>query len=180
MPTSRRGSAPLPETGQTITTQGAAETAALGLRLGRLLGPGNLVALIGDLGTGKTSFAQGVIEGLGVAARAKSPTFAIVHQYRGAGFPVFHLDVYRLKDPAELESLDFREMFFGPGVALVEWADRVTGWLPQDRLDIHFDYGVETDSRVLTFVPTGQGYRDLLGRLLKTNRRGLRAEDPGN
>ncbi len=150
----------------TITTYAAAETAALGHRLGCLLGPGNLVALVGDLGTGKTSFAQGILDGLGISSRVKSPTFALVHEYRGSEFPVYHVDVYRLNDPSELEGLDCREIFFGLGVAVVEWADRVYGCLPSDRLEVHFDYGLEDDARVLTFQPFGDNYREMVGRLL--------------
>lgn len=117
-----------------IETHSAEETRRWGERLGRLLAPGDCLALVGDLGAGKTSLAQGILSGLGVERPAKSPTFAIAHRYEGRGVPVYHLDVYRLDDPAALDDIGFDEMVAGDAVVLVEWADKTGRRLPDDHL----------------------------------------------
>lgn len=122
-----------------------------GLGLGEKLEPGTVVALIGDLGTGKTTLAQAIAAGLGVTESVASPTFTIICEYFSGRLPFYHFDVYRLSDAAEaeMEELGWDEYFYGKGVTVVEWADMVAGILPPDAMVIRLAYGPEPDQRVL-------------------------------
>jgi len=108
----------------------AAELVAEGEALGRALPPGSIVALEGELGAGKTTFAQAVARGLGVADPATSPTFALVHRYAGRRGPVYHLDCYRLRSPAEAQDLDWETLLAEGDALLVEWPERAGAWMP--------------------------------------------------
>jgi tRNA threonylcarbamoyladenosine biosynthesis protein TsaE len=110
-------------------TRSAEETQALGEEIGAGLGPGAVVACLGELGTGKTSFLQGVARGLGVASDVTSPTFTLVNVYRGR-LPVHHLDAYRTDSLTEVLDLGLEEMLDGEGVTLIEWADKILPLLP--------------------------------------------------
>ena len=114
-----------------ITTNSPDETIELGRRLGRLLGPGYVVALTGELGAGKTCLTKGIALGLGVAdARAvRSPTFVLISEYRGR-LTLYHVDAYRLHGPADFEALGATEILTSGAVTVIEWADRVEGALP--------------------------------------------------
>lgn len=112
-----------------VVSRSAQETQALGERLGRRLGPGDVVACIGPLGAGKTCFLQGLARGLGVTTDVTSPTFVLVNQYRGR-LPVYHVDAYRTGSLTELVDLGLEEMFHGQGVTVVEWADKLLPLLP--------------------------------------------------
>jgi tRNA threonylcarbamoyladenosine biosynthesis protein TsaE len=105
------------------------ETAAAGEGLGRTLGPSDVVALYGELGTGKTCFTQGLVRGLGVEVRATSPTFVLVNEYRGR-LPVHHVDAYRTTGVSELLDLGLLDLLGGDGVTIVEWADKAEPVLP--------------------------------------------------
>jgi tRNA threonylcarbamoyladenosine biosynthesis protein TsaE len=119
-----------------LVTRSAAETAALGARLGRALRPGDLVALVGDLGAGKTQFVRGACRGARVpAGEVSSPSFAIVATY-GGRIPIHHADLYRIGDVDELYATGFFDLVGGAGATLVEWADRVPGALPEERLTV--------------------------------------------
>ena len=111
------------------------ETEACGERLGASLGPGAVVACVGELGTGKTCFVRGLARGLGVAGPVTSPTFALVHHYRGR-LPVFHIDVFRTGSAAEVRELGLDEMLAAGGVTIVEWADRFPALLPADTIRV--------------------------------------------
>lgn len=121
----------------TIDVPDLAGTEALGRRLGPLLFPGAVVALVGPLGAGKTHFVRAVAEGLGVRnpAAVTSPTFTLVHEYP-ARLPIYHFDAYRLASAHEFTDLGTDEYFHGDGVCLVEWADRFPETLPSERLDV--------------------------------------------
>jgi tRNA threonylcarbamoyladenosine biosynthesis protein TsaE len=106
------------------------ELAAEGLALGRALPAGSVVTLEGDLGAGKTTFIQAIARGLGVAAPATSPTYALVHRYQGRRGPVFHLDCYRLRSPDEAADLDWEGLLSEGDAVLVEWPERAGTWLP--------------------------------------------------
>jgi len=117
-----------------LVTRSARDTTLLGRRLGRLLAAGDVVALVGELGAGKTQLARGTCQGAGVdPADVTSPTFAIVQTYRGR-LPVHHADLYRLGDLDELYATGLPDLLGGDGALLVEWADRIAGWLPAERL----------------------------------------------
>ena len=123
----------------TLVSNSAEMTEQIGEALGRILQPGDVVALIGDLGAGKTCMTRGIARGLGIADPVTSPTFILVAEYRTArGFPFYHADCYRLGDAAvaEAESIGLDEMMEGSGVAVVEWAERIDRLLPDDTLRI--------------------------------------------
>jgi tRNA threonylcarbamoyladenosine biosynthesis protein TsaE len=107
-----------------------AELEAEGEALGRQIGPGELITFEGDLGAGKTTFIKAVTRGLGVAAPATSPTYALVHRYQGARGPVFHLDCFRLRTPEEAADLDWEGLMAEGDAILVEWPERAEGWIP--------------------------------------------------
>ena len=114
-------------TTKTITTHSESETAALGRELGATLSAGDVVLLVGDLGAGKTAFVRGLAEGLGVHRdEVSSPTFTLVQEYRGGRLPLFHVDLYRLDDPRELDDLGLDEIA-EDGVLAIEWAEKLTG-----------------------------------------------------
>jgi tRNA threonylcarbamoyladenosine biosynthesis protein TsaE len=120
----------------TLETADEEATRAFGERLGRRLAPGDVVCLAGELGAGKTTLAQGIAAGLGVAEPVSSPTFALVQEYAGQA-PVYHLDLYRLGSLDELIDLGFPELWHAGGVILIEWPERIAPALPPDRLEIH-------------------------------------------
>jgi len=164
----------------TVTTNSTDETIALGRRLGQLLGPGDVVALRGPLGSGKTTLTKGIAAGLGVPEPrwVTSPTFVLVHQYEGR-VPVYHVDAYRLRGAADAEALGSDEMFFGDGVVVVEWAERIAGALPDERLDIALEHAGE-ERRRLTFEPHGERYAAVLRRLTAPGATGRRRESPAS
>ncbi|MBM4035380.1 MAG: tRNA (adenosine(37)-N6)-threonylcarbamoyltransferase complex ATPase subunit type 1 TsaE [Planctomycetes bacterium] len=149
----------------TVTTRSREETLAFGRRLGELLGPGDVVALRGPLGSGKTTLTKGIAEGLGFEEPrwVTSPTFVLVHQYPGR-VPVYHIDAYRLRGPADAEALGMDELFFGDGVAVVEWAERIASALPPERLEIALEMPGEAE-REFVLNPLGGRYRQLVARL---------------
>jgi tRNA threonylcarbamoyladenosine biosynthesis protein TsaE len=120
-----------------IEVHGLEETAALGRRLGEKLFPGAVVALVGQLGAGKTNLVRAIAEGLGIANPdlVSSPTFVLIQEY-DARLPIYHFDAYRLRTEAEFAELGAYEYFAGGGVCLVEWADKVRGVLPKEYLEV--------------------------------------------
>lgn len=117
------------------------ETRSLGFRIADALEPGDVVALIGDLGTGKTALTKYIAEGLGVTEVINSPTFTIVKEYRSGRLPLYHFDVYRLGSGSELLDTGAEDMLYGDGVCVVEWADIVADVLPEDSLVVMLSYG---------------------------------------
>jgi tRNA threonylcarbamoyladenosine biosynthesis protein TsaE len=131
------------------------ETAAAGERLGRTLQAGDVVALTGELGAGKTCFVQGLVRGLEVAGGATSPTFVLVNEYRGR-LPVYHVDAYRTTSLDELLDLGLPELFHeGGGVTVIEWADRLGPLVPADAIHVHIA-GVGQEPRAITIARPGQ------------------------
>lgn len=141
------------------------ETTRIGLALGALLFPGAVVALIGPLGAGKTWFTRSVAQGLGLTTpkQVTSPTFVLVQEY-AARLPIYHFDVYRLKQLSEFEDLGALEYLAGEGVCLLEWADKVAPLLPAEHLRIEFDLTGE-QSRTLVFTAMGERYRQIVDQL---------------
>jgi tRNA threonylcarbamoyladenosine biosynthesis protein TsaE len=124
------------------------ETAAAGEALGRTLGAGDVVALYGELGSGKTCLVQGLVRGLGVATHATSPTFVLVNEYRGR-LPVHHVDAYRTGSLTELLELGLLDLMGGDGVTLIEWADRAEPLLPDRTVRVRIA-GVGDEPREIT------------------------------
>ena len=104
------------------------------------LDPGAVIALIGGLGSGKTTLTKAIAEGLGIHDIITSPTFAIIQEYKGGRLPLYHFDVYRLASSADMYNLGYEEYFFGDGVTVVEWADRVGDLIPEDALTIYIGF----------------------------------------
>ncbi|MBQ3291084.1 MAG: tRNA (adenosine(37)-N6)-threonylcarbamoyltransferase complex ATPase subunit type 1 TsaE [Mogibacterium sp.] len=118
-----------------------ADTRILGLRIAEAAEPGDIIALIGDLGTGKTALTKYIAEGLGVTEEVISPTFTIVKEYRSGRLPLFHFDVYRLGSGEELLDIGAEDYLEDGGVSVIEWADIVADVLPADSLVIRLEYG---------------------------------------
>jgi tRNA threonylcarbamoyladenosine biosynthesis protein TsaE len=140
------------------------QTRRIGMRLGSVLRPGDVVCLQGDLGAGKTTFVQGTAQGWGSLDLASSPTFIIVNIYRGANHSrLFHLDGYRLVSPPEAEELDLDSML-GEGPMLIEWPERLGSLIPSERLWITLSH-VDDEQRQMLFKSNGERYDSLLGGL---------------
>ena len=141
------------------TTHSPAATQAIGAALGACVAGGQVIALRGDLGAGKTTFVQGLARGLGVTSRVSSPTFVLVNEYAAArGLRLVHVDTYRLGAAAadEAEAIGLDELLADPGaVVAIEWAERVADLLPADHLLLELRYGVSEDERVLRLTAFG-------------------------
>ena len=133
----------------TFISNSAEETESFGRQFARTVNRGEVIALTGDLGAGKTQFVKGLVAGLGCDATVTSPTFTLIHEYCGDRFPVFHFDLLRLEDVKEAERLGFDEYFFGDGVSVVEWADRFPDLIPIKARWISFETKSE-DRRAIT------------------------------
>jgi tRNA threonylcarbamoyladenosine biosynthesis protein TsaE len=144
-------------------------TMAFGRLLGQPLWPGSVVALIGELGAGKTQLVRAIAEGLGIADSriVTSPTFVLVQEYP-ARLPIYHFDAYRLNTEAEFADLGVHEYFESKGVCLIEWADRVPGCLPAEHLCIKLETMGETSRRAIV-EGKGEGYEKLIAELRQLN-----------
>ena len=114
----------------TFTFNSVEETIAFARDWAQTLQPNDVVALVGDLGAGKTHFVKGLLQGLGSAEEATSPTFTLVHEYRRGRLPLFHFDFYRLKERSEVDEIGFDEYLEEGGITVIEWADRFPQVLP--------------------------------------------------
>ena len=148
----------------TFVSHNEADTIKYGACLGTLLPASCLVALIGNLGTGKTRWAQGIGQGLAVPPETviNSPTFTFVNQYQGR-LVYYHIDLYRLQAAKEAETLGLDDYFYSDGICVVEWADRVGPLLPSERLEIHLQDLGET-KRQISMCAYGQAYQTLLNQ----------------
>lgn len=109
---------------------------------------GDIVALVGDLGTGKTTLTQYIAKALGIEEYITSPTFNIVSEYHSGRLPLYHFDVYRLCDIEDMYEIGYEEYFFGDGVSIVEWADMVEELIPENAKIIFIDYGTNEGERI--------------------------------
>jgi tRNA threonylcarbamoyladenosine biosynthesis protein TsaE len=153
-------------------SRSARATFDLGARLGAALEPGDVVALVGELGAGKTQLVRGVCRGAGVPdEQVASPTFAIVATYQGR-IPVHHADLYRVADQDDLYGTGFSDLVGGEGALLVEWADRLPGALPPERLEIRLEHDDAAPSaRRITIAGTGKRHASLARRLGRASSR---------
>ncbi len=149
-----------------ITTASAEETQALGEALGRLLQPGDLILLRGPIGAGKTTFTQGLARGLGLNARVTSPSFTLANVYEPekGGFPLFHLDLWRIRSPLEALGIGLDEYLDGAGATVIEWPEVAEVVLPVEYLAIRFALAGDTRRR-LALEPVGERPRQILARL---------------
>lgn len=153
-----------------MVSKSTADTEEIAKTLAKIVQAGDVITLEGDLGVGKTAFTKGLAQGLNIEERVTSPTFTIVKEYAGT-LPLYHMDVYRLEHSEE--DLGFDEYFYGDGVTVIEWAQFIADFLPEQYLAITLERTGET-SRELTFEAVGSEYerhieqlRELLGRFLQ-------------
>lgn len=135
-----------------LVSQSPEETEAIGARFAEALRPGDVVALEGDLGAGKTAFVRGVLRGLGYAGRVTSPTFAIANEYETSRAAVVHCDMYRILDESALYELGFGEYLDGRRVVLIEWSENIRYALPETRKTVRIVYGEAPDERKIEMV----------------------------
>ncbi len=142
-------------------TTSVTETRAVAAGLAQRARVGDCIVLNGDLGAGKTVFAQGFAAALGVTESVTSPTFTLVATYDRGRIPLHHLDVYRLSGPDDADDLDLHEMA-ETGVVLIEWGERLADLLPADRLEVDIVLGDDPDrpnDRLITLAPVGTGWK---------------------
>jgi len=162
-----------------IISHSSAQTQRLGARLGELLQEGELILLAGQLGTGKTTFTQGLAQGMGITALINSPTFVLLKEYAGqprsgtqadtpqpVGPALYHFDLYRLENAEEILDLGFEEYFYSNGVCVVEWADKADLLWPTEHLHIRMKMLSET-KRSLLFTAKGLRYIELVRQFQK-------------
>lgn len=140
-----------------LKTMNSEETTRFAERLAGFLQSGDVIALEGDLGAGKTTFTKGLAKGLDIKRNVNSPTFTIIKEYKGK-LPLYHMDVYRVAD--SLEDLGFDEYFEGSGITVVEWAHLIKEQLPSELLTIYL-YREEDEKRKIVLIPKGLRYEQL-------------------
>lgn len=152
---------------QLVLSSGSPEqTLYWGTLLGLLLDGGDVVALIGELGAGKTTLTQGIAIGLGVGndCYVTSPTFTIINEYKGR-MPIYHLDFYRIESPLEIDNLGLEEYLPGEGVTIIEWAEKIEGFLPKEYLMIMLDYA-DDNVRSVNMRGIGERYGHIVNRMV--------------
>ena len=135
----------------TLISSSPAETEAVGMQVAKDLDAGSVLALKGELGSGKTVFTKGLVIGLGGSAVAISPTFTIVHEYQGGRLPIYHFDFFRLENRGSTDRLGLDDYFFGDGVCVIEWADRFPDLVPAHARWIFFEIKSERQ-RIITLL----------------------------
>lgn len=139
------------------------KTKVFGEFLGSILKPGNVICLNGDLGTGKTTMSKSIGLGMGISDYITSPTFTIINEYYGK-LNLYHFDTYRLTDDADVEYLGFDEYFYGDGVCIIEWADRIKDALPEDYLNINLKR-IDEEKRNVEITAVGSRSEEILEEL---------------
>lgn len=138
-----------------VTTSSVEETMALGETLADRCHPGSVLALYGDLGTGKTHLVKGIARGLGIPPETvRSPTFTLLSTYDEGRLPLFHFDAYRVQDPDEFVELGAREYVYGDGIACIEWADRVQSIVPPEALHLRLTHVAPSQRRIVRLTHT--------------------------
>lgn len=150
----------------TVHTHSAEQTRQLGATLAQVLQPGDIIWLRGELGAGKTTLAQGIARGLGVNEPVLSPTFTLIREHRGR-LPFFHADAYRLEGAEQAADLGLQEYFERGGVFAIEWAEHIAEALPEERLDVLLEGGVDENRRI-TLTAYGERYAQRLNQLEET------------
>lgn len=146
-----------------ITTNKEEETMEIAENIESEKFPNMVICLIGDLGSGKTVFTKGFAHSLGIDENITSPTFNIIKEYTGGEMNLYHMDLYRLN--GDVRNLGLDEYFSKDGIVIIEWADMIEEYLPEERLEIRFKV-VDEDTRVLIFKPYGEKYEELCEAIL--------------
>lgn len=148
-----------------ITTYSEQETVELAQNIESEKFPNMVICLMGDLGTGKTVFTKGFAQAMEIDEEVTSPTFNIIKEYTTGELPLFHMDVYRLD--GKVEDLGIEEYYTKKGVTIIEWADMITDYLPDKRLDIKIRTSDEDeDKRIITLIPHGKKYEELVEAII--------------
>ena len=147
-------------------TSSAEETQQVGRRLGELAQAGDVILLVGELGTGKTCLTQGIAWGLGIEDYITSPSFVLIREHQGR-LPLYHIDLYRLDKMDEITDLGLDDYLCGSGICVVEWAEKAFDFFPEEHLLVRLRHLGET-RRGLNLEPSGQRYEDVLTQLGKT------------
>lgn len=148
-----------------ISSKSASETIQIGKTIGSLLQPGDVVALVGELGAGKTQLVKGLAEGVGVGkpTYVSSPSFTLINEYLGR-VPFYHIDLFRLEQEKEVEELGLEDYFQAGGITAIEWADKIAPLLPEEILLIHFAY-TGTNTRTLEITGKGKRFEALVNQV---------------
>lgn len=146
-----------------ITTRNETDTVEIAQNLESEKFPNMIICLYGDLGSGKTVFSKGFAQALGIEEPVTSPTFNIIKEYTSGEMPLYHMDVYRLD--GNIDGVGVEDYFNKNGVVIIEWADTIKDYLPEERLDIKFKI-IDEDSRMLVFIPHGRNYEEICEAIL--------------
>ncbi len=146
-----------------IISHKPSETQQLGMNIGRLAIPGDILLLVGELGAGKTCLTQGIARGLGVGEYVTSPSFVLIRQFQGR-LPLYHIDLYRLDLPQEVADLGLDDYLYGRGVCVIEWAEKGYSLMPPHYMLIRIDYLGDTE-RNLKIEAYGKHYMEMLDKL---------------
>lgn len=146
-----------------VTTRSEKETIELAQNIESEKFPNMIICLEGDLGSGKTVFSKGIAQALGIEEAITSPTFNIIKEYHSGEMPLYHMDVYRLD--GNVNELGIPEYYTKNGIVIIEWADLIKDYLPEERLDIKIKV-IDEDTRVFIFIPHGRAYEDLCATVL--------------
>ena len=146
-----------------ITSRNENDTIEIAQNLESEKFPNMVICLYGDLGSGKTVFSKGFAQALGIDEAVTSPTFNIIKEYTTGEMPLYHMDVYRLD--GNIDGVDIEDYYNKNGVVIIEWADTIKDYLPEERLDIKFKV-IDEDTRMLVFIPHGRVYEDICEAIL--------------
>jgi tRNA threonylcarbamoyladenosine biosynthesis protein TsaE len=135
-------------TSQQVETKSLEKTLEFGARLAQELQPGDVIALSGELGAGKTALVKGLAHGLGIATEVTSPTFTLIHEYNGGRLPLYHIDLYRLEGVPQALAIGIEEYLSCSGVTVIEWAERITPLLPPHTTRIRLESLAENTRRI--------------------------------
>jgi tRNA threonylcarbamoyladenosine biosynthesis protein TsaE len=149
----------------TIITKSPEETKKLGEEVSKLVKLGDLLAFYGELGAGKTCFIQGISTGLEVKGYVTSPSFTIINEYQGK-IPLYHFDVFRINSIEEIVELGYEEYFYGDGITVIEWADKIERLLPKEYLKIEIKFKTSSE-RKISFIPQGNKFNLFLEELIR-------------
>jgi tRNA threonylcarbamoyladenosine biosynthesis protein TsaE len=142
-------------------TKSPIETEKIGFKLGNLLKRGSIVLISGELGVGKTVLTKGIAKGMGIDDYVTSPTFMIVNEHLG-DIPLYHFDVYRIDDYTELYDIGYEEYFYGDGVCVIEWPEKIKPLIPKENIFIRLNMGDTFDERTIEIVSNGEKYDEVV------------------
>ncbi|MHB1315877.1 MAG: tRNA (adenosine(37)-N6)-threonylcarbamoyltransferase complex ATPase subunit type 1 TsaE [Christensenellales bacterium] len=151
---------------QVLKSMSESQTETIGRLLGEKMFRGGFVSIAGELGSGKTVLVRGIARGLQIEGPVRSPSFVLMNQYQNGRLPLYHFDVYRLKSSEEINTLGYEEYFFGDGVAVLEWPQMISDFLPEERLDIHIKY-IDEQKRNVELKAFSPAYQAILEDTVK-------------